>query len=199
MFRRASLAVLLLSASLSGYAQQQLPNLRIKTRSVSELQADQRSLIGQWCRLDYEGSRLRDDGWKKFDSLTNIKNNPDFSSVYIVTRYQMTPPDRASMESSVTYSVIGRFEIGIGYTKQNSTRDVNFRFSDKQGDLQIVDFEPAQPNVSKPVFVEWLKQQLAATKNASDKMALQNALDQLVPSPPKPKPEQGESSSKQLN
>lgn len=197
MFHRTLIAGLFLTVSLSGYAQQQLPNLRIKTRSIAELQADERSLIGQWCRLDYEGSRLSEDGWKKFDPLTSIKQNPEFSSIYVVSRYQMNPPERASMEAVVSYNVIGRYEIGIGYTKLNDTRDVAFRFSDKQGDLQIVEFDPAPPNVSKPVFIEWLKQQLAATKNVNDRIALQNALDQLVPPPPKPKPEQGESSSKQ--
>src|SRR3569833_2305017 len=168
MFRRTLVAGLFLTVSLSGFAQQQLPNLRIKTRSVAELQADERSLIGQWCRLDYEGARLTDDGWKKFDPLTNIKNNPEFSSIYVVSRYQMNPPERASMEGTVSYNVIGRYEIGIGYTKLSDTRDVTFRFSDKQGELQIVELEPAQPNVSKPVIIEWLKQQLATTKSAAD-------------------------------
>jgi hypothetical protein len=197
MFRRTLIAGLFLTVSLSGFAQQQLPNLRIRTRSVAELQADERSLIGQWCRLDYEGSRLTEDGWKKFDTLTNIKQNPEFSSIYVVSRYQMNPPERASMDGVVSYNVIGRYEMGIGYTKLSNTRDIAFRFSDKQGDLQIVELEPVQPNVSKPVFIDWIKQQLATTKNVNDKMALQNALDQLVPPPPKPKAEQGESSSKQ--
>lgn len=195
MFRRA---VLLLSLSfISVNAFTQLPNLRIKTRSVSELQAEQRGLLGQWCRLDFEGSRLGDSGWKKFDSLTNIKLNPEFGSIYVISRYQIDPPSRVSMSVPVTYNVIGRYEVGIGYTPMNDTRYVDFKFSDKEGDLQIVDIDPPQPNVSKAVFLSWVKEQLAATKSDTDKLALQNALNQLLPPAPKPKTEVGMSSSKQ--
>jgi hypothetical protein len=195
MFRRAVAFVFLSLISLTAVAQ--LPNLRIKTRSIPELQADQRTLVGQWCRLDFEGTRLSDDTWKKFDGVTNIKRNPEFSSVYLISRYQINPPERVSMEASVTYNVIGRYEVGIGYQAFSDTRYVTFKFSDKDGDLQIVDLDPSQPNVSKPAFLAWLKAQIATTKNASEKMALQHALDQLVPPPPKPKTDEGSSSSQQ--
>ncbi len=195
MLRRMLFAIFLLSVSLAA----QVPSYRIKTRSVSELQADQRTLIGQWCRFDYEGSRLTDEGWKKFDPLTPLKHNPDFSSVYVISRYQMTPPDRVSMAGSVAYTVVGRYEVGVGYTSTNDTRYVDFKFAEKEGELQIVDVVPAQPNVSKPAFIAWVKAQIASTKNASEKMSLQQALNLLVPPPPKPKTEEGSSSSKQTN
>ena len=195
MFRRAVLAVFLIFVCSAAFAQ--LPNLRIKTRSVSELQADQRALIGQWCRLDFEGARLTDEGWKKFDGATNIKRNPDYSTIYVISRYQMNAPERVSMTATVTYNVIGRYEVGIGYTPITDTRYVDFKFSEKEGDLQIIDVDPPHPNVSKTAFLAWVKEQLVATKNDSDKLALQNALNQLVPPPPKAKPDEGSSSSKQ--
>lgn len=198
MFRRMFFVGFMLSVSLCAAAQYQVPNLRLKTRSVAELQADERTLIGQWCRSDYEGARLSPDGWKKFDAVTSLKSNPDFNSIYVISRYQMNPPERVSMEASVTYSVIGRYELGIGYTLLSDTRDLNFKFSDKSGDLQISEIDPPQPNVSKPAFIAWLKTQLANAKSVSEKMPLQQALDQLVPPPPKPKTEEGSSSSKQL-
>ena len=195
MFRRAVILLSLSFVSVNAFTQ--VPNLRIKTRSVSELQAEQRGLVGQWCRLDFEGSRLNDGGWKKFDNLTNIKLNPDFSSIYVISRYQVDSPERISMSVPVTYNVIGRYEVGVGYTPMNDTRYVAFKFSDKEGDLQIVDIDPPQPNVSKMVFLAWVKEQLAAAKSDTDKLALQNALNQLVPPQPKPKTDEGMSSSKQ--
>jgi hypothetical protein len=198
MSRRTFLAVFVLFASLAGVAQQKLPNLRLKARSVPELQADQRTLISQWCRFDYEGSRLTDDGWKKLEPVTSIKRNPDFNSIYVISRYQVNPPTRVSMEGTATYTVIGRYELGIGYTPVTDSRYVEFKFAEKDGDLQLVDVDPVQPNVSKPAFIAWLKTQLASTKNATDKLPLQQALDQMVPPPPKPKVDQGSSSSKQV-
>ena len=177
----------------------QVPSYKIRTRSITELQADERSLVSQWCRLDFEGARLSPDGWKKFDPLTNLKANPDFSAIYVVSRYQFLSPDRVSMDASATFNVIGKYEIGIGYTPQSDTRYVNFHFSDKEGDLQIVDIDPAQPSVSKPAMIAWLKSQIEATKSAADKITLQNALNQLQPPPPAPpksKTDEGSSSSK---
>ena len=193
MFRRTVVFVCVLFLAGSAFAQ--LPSLRIKTRSVSELQADQRTLIGQWCRMDFEGARLSSADWTKFDPLTSLKSNPDFSAIYVITRYQMVPPDRVSMQATVSFNVIGRFDVGMGYTPMNDMRYVDFKFAEKDGDLQITDLDPSQPNVSKAAFIAWLKTQIASTSNDLDKLALKNALEQLVPPPPKPKPE-GSSSSK---
>lgn len=192
-FCRWFLAVCLLAT----FSFAQVPSYRIHSRSISELQADQRRLVSQWCRLDWEGSRLNADGWKKFDPLTTLKLNPDYNSIYVVSRYEMLPPERVSMESTVSYTVIGRYEPGIGFTADPESRTVTFKFSDKDSDLQITGLEPAQPNVSKPVFINWLKAQLATAKTPADKLPLQSALDQLVPPPPpKPKTDEGSSSSK---
>jgi hypothetical protein len=193
MFRRIVVAAVVVSSSL---ALAQAPSYRIKTRSVSELYADERSLIGQWCRYDFEGSRLSPDGWKKFDALTTMKSNPDYSSVYVVSRYQMVAPERPSMAAQVRYWVIGRFEPGIGYSVQPDTRDVVFRFAEKDGELQVIDLDPAQPNISKPAFEAWVKAQLATATTQPEKTLLQHVLDQLNPPPPKPKVEEGSSSSK---
>ncbi len=189
-------SILLAVCLASPLAFAQTPSYRIRTRSVSELQADQRRLVSQWCRLDWEGTRLNADGWKKFDPLTTMKTNPDYMSVYVVSRYEIQPPDRVSMESTVTYNVLGRFEPGIGYTAEPDSRTVTFKFSDKEGDLQIVSVDPEQPNVSKPIFITWLKTQLAAAKTDIDKLPLQSALNQLEPPPQKPKTEAASSSSK---
>ncbi len=180
-------------------ASAQMPNYKIHVRTVAELQADERQLTSQWCRLDFEGSRLTDDGWKKFDPLTTIKHNPDYTAIYVVTRYQFNPPERVSMDASVDYNVIGRYEPGIGYTPESGTRTVNFHFSDKEGDLQITDIDPAQPNISKAMMISWLKAQLASAKTPADKIPLELALNQLAPPPPKPKAEEGSSSSTHLD
>jgi len=193
MHRRILLAILLAAPLAMGQA----PSIKLKTHSVPELQAGQRALVGQWCRMDFEGSRLSDNGWKKFEPLTTIKLNPDFAAIYVVSRYQMDPPQKVSMEATVDYNVIGRYESGVGYVPSDDIRSVTFKFAEKEGELQIVDVDPAQPNVSKPVFIAWIKAQLAAAKSAADKTALQQTLNLLVPPPPKPKTEEGSSSSKQ--
>ncbi len=172
-------AVLLLGGLVSG----QTPTVRLHSRSVSELQADQRSLIGQWCRLDYEGSRLSDAGWKKFEPIATPKHNPEFNSIYVVSRYQLIPPDKVGMTTDVSYMVIGRYDLGIGYTPAPGTRYVTYRFAEKDGTLEVEDIDPPQPNVSKPAMITWLKAQLATAKSPDEKMPIEKALSALSPTP----------------
>ena len=42
---------------------------RLRMKTAAEYAALQRQLIGSYCRLDFEGSRLSDDAWTKMKPL----------------------------------------------------------------------------------------------------------------------------------
>lgn len=154
---------------------------RVKPRSIAELQAEQRRVIGGWCRGDYEGARLSADDWSKLAPLTTMKTNPEFNTIVIVSRYQMNSPERYSPNATVTYYVIGQYEPGIGFTQLSGTRDVSFSFDDRGEKIAISDLHPATPFVSRQVAVTWLRRQLEAAKTDLDKSQLSRALQALEP------------------
>lgn len=171
-------AFLLLSTSLlaqSGY--------RLHIRNPSELYAEQRRIVGTWCRQDFEGLRLTPNGWERYKQLTNLKSNPDSPSVLIVSRYQIEQRDASavSWNLDVTYFVIGRFERNGGYIPDEFTDTVTYRTKDIDGDIVITDLEPASPHLSKKAAVEWMKRELATTTSDVEKFHLTNALKTLDP------------------
>ena len=171
-------AFLLLSTSLLAQS-----GLRLRVRNPSDLYAEQRRVIGTWCRQDFEGLRLAPNGWERYKQLTNIKSNPDSPSVLIVSRYQIEQHDASavSWNLDVTYFVIGRYERNGGYIPDEFTETVTYRTKDIDGDIVITDLDPTSPHLSKKAAVEWMKRELATTTSDVEKFHLTNALKTLDP------------------
>lgn len=152
---------------------------KLKTRTVAELSAEQRQVVGRWCRLDYDGLRLSRGAWEKFAPLTTMKSNPEFRGIQIVSRYQVLPSDRPSVEASVAYVLIGHFELGPGFTRESGTATINYRLTDRDGQLLIADMAPSRPHVSRQAALAWLKQQREAVSNDADRMQIDAAIQAL--------------------
>ncbi|MGE5111160.1 MAG: hypothetical protein ACM3JB_09905 [Acidobacteriaceae bacterium] len=175
---RPRFLLLLLFFSLPVFAQ-----LRLHVRNPEEVYAEQRRVVSSWCRQDFTGLRLNSEGWNRYKSLTNIKDNPDQSTVVIISRYQVGghDPQSISWDVNVNYVVIGRYERSSGYAPDGGTETVTFRTKDVDGDIVITEVDPASPHVSKKAALDWLKQQLASTTSDVEKFHLANAIKQLEP------------------
>lgn len=156
---------------------------RLKTRGIAELNADQRRVIGTWCRQDFEGLRLSESGWERFKPVTALKKNPDINTIVIVSRYQFEPHEgaSASWDTDVTYTVIGRYEIGGGFIANPGTEVVTFQTKDVDGDIVIINLDPATPHVSKKAAIDWMKKTVESTASDVEKIHLRDALKVLEP------------------
>jgi len=185
MRRFALITIVLFFGLLSvSFAQNSVPTYRLRTRSFSEIIAKQRQLVGDYCRADFEGGRLTPNGWSKMGPLTTMRTNPDFSSIVIVSRYQMDSPSRPSNDVDVSYLVIGRYENGIGLNRSSRASNVTFRVVEKDGDLVISDIGSPAPHVSLRAAVAWMKDLLAKSHSELEKDQLRNALKTLQPPAP---------------
>ena len=107
-------------------------------------------MISAYCRLDFQGARLSPEGWERIRNLSVFRENPDFSSVFVVSRYQLIETHIPTNSLSVAYTVIGRYEDGAGYTPMPSVvRNVTFETHDQLANLRIVSIDPATPFVSR--------------------------------------------------
>ena len=155
---------------------------RLRMKTAGEYAALQRQLVGAYCRLDFEGNRLSDDSWAKIKPLVRFKQNADFNLVEIVSRYQIAPPEgQSSQFVSVNYVVLGRYEIGYGYTPAPTNYDVRFRAEEKDDQLEITTIDPNTPRVSKRAAIQWLKSRLEKSTNSIEKSQIQKALAVLDP------------------
>lgn len=169
-------AVVFLSSLLSAQS-----GLRLRIRNPSELYAEQRRVIGTWCRQDFEGLRLTGGAWDRFKPVTAIKDNPYVSSIVIVSRYQVDQPAAPTWSLEVTYTVLGRYEHGSGYRPDSGTETVTFKTRDIDGDILITELEPNSPHVSKKAAIEWMKRRLASPASDVEKIHIADALKALEP------------------
>ena len=156
---------------------------RLKTRSASDLYADQRRVVGTWCRQDFEGLRLSDTGWDRFKSVTVFKKDPEFTSIVIVSRFQVEPRDNISWDMDVTYQILGRYDLASGYMADPGSQTLTFLTKDIDGDILIVGIDPGAPHVSKKAAIDWMKRQLQTTTSDIEKIHLSDAL-KLLEAPP---------------
>jgi hypothetical protein len=171
-------ALLLFSTSLFGQA-----GFRLHVRNASEVYAEQRRLVGTWCRQDFEGVRLAPGGWERYKALTKLKSNPESQTVLIVSRYQIEQHEvqSVSWDVDVTYFVVGRFERGGGYVADEHPETVTFRTKEIDGDIVVTDVDPVHPHLSKKAAIEWMKRELATTTSDVEKFHLASALKILEP------------------
>jgi hypothetical protein len=176
MLLKFVLAFLLLSTPL--FAQFQL-----HLRNPEDIYAEQRRAVGSWCRQDFMGYRLSDNGWDRYKSLTSLKHNPDSASVVIVSRYQVGEhdPRSVSWNVSVTYVVLGRYDHAAGYSPATGTETVVFQTKNVDDNILITGLDPTSPHVSKTAALAWIKQQLESTQSDIERIHLTDALKKLEP------------------
>jgi hypothetical protein len=180
MRKYAYICIIILVTSAFSFSQ---TGFRLKTRSASDLYAEQRRAVGTWCRQDFEGLRLSDTGWDRFKSVTSFKKNPEFTSIVIVSRFQVEARDTMAWDMDVTYTTIGRYERGAGYVPESGTQTITFSTKDIDGDILVTNVDPASPHVSKKAAIEWMKRELQTTTSDVEKIHLQDALKVLDTQP----------------
>ncbi len=175
------LIVFLLLAGCVGLAQTPLP---LGAHSSSREPA--RIVVNDYCRLDYQGSRLAKDTWPRVKALTTWKDNPDWQGFTIVSQYEVSPADEGlrSATVNVQYSVLGHFDVGLGFFPEQRREDVWFLLKNVDSSWKIdAQDPPINPHVSKLRAISWLKASLATEKDPANKIALQKALKDLGGNP----------------
>jgi hypothetical protein len=153
--------------------------LNPKIRSFEQTTIEQRQLVSNYCRLDFQGARLSPEGWERMRNLSSFRDNPDFTSIFIVSRYQLIETTVPSYELDVAYVVIGRYEEGAGYMPMPSVRNVTFETRDQSGELRIIRINSSTPFVSRKAAIDWLKAKLAKQKEASGRAQIEAAIQEL--------------------
>ena len=101
-------------------------------------EAEVRNKVGQYCRLDYLGARLNEQDFQKLKPVVNWPTNPDFPLIDVVSRYDLgsnVTQEHGKWHVTVTYHLLGRFNLGQGYSTEvsGSTTEVEFTVQEFNG------------------------------------------------------------------
>lgn len=182
LLRRSLLTFMFVAGAASFVAAQfdvPLSHSQQDTRS-----ADVRELVSKYCRLDYEGTRLDDQGWPKFEPLVSWRRNPEYTEINVISRYTVDPEPASSHGKytvTVHYHLLGSYNLATGYVREapNSVQDVEYTVTDTNGDLRISGSENNLPHPSRAAMLKWLNDKLSATQDEQTKTRYQEALRQL--------------------
>jgi hypothetical protein len=156
------------------------PSVRLVGQSFSDLYAAQKMLLSSFCRLDFEGARLQAGGWERFRPYTSLHANPEFTSILIVTRFDIETPEQPTEELNVHFQAVGSYQLGEGYTADKSSQSAEFRVQEQNGSLMVTAVSPESPHVSLRAALVWMKQLLDDPKtDDAERVHLRDAVNQL--------------------
>ena len=146
-------------------------------------EADVRNRVGQYCRLDYQGARLSDQDWQKLKPVVNWTSNPEYPLIDVVSRYDIgssVTQDHGKWRVTVTYHLLGRFNLGQGYSTEvaGSDKEVEFSVQEINGELKVSSVDPNFPHPSKASMLKWLEAKQAAAE-PNMKVVYEHAIKEL--------------------
>jgi hypothetical protein len=159
-----------------------------KMRTFQQMAGEEWRIVSTYCRLDFQGARLTPEGWARIGNLTSFRDNPEFHSFFVISRYQLIENSAPSDDMEVAFVVIGRYDEGGGYVPVPSVvRNARFEMHDQNGELRITHIEPTTPFVSRASTIDWLKNKLTTQKDAADRRQIEASI-QALESQNKPAP-----------
>ena len=153
--------------------------------------ADVRELVSKYCRLDYEGTRLDEQGWAKVEPLVSWKSNPEYAEINVIARYTVDPEPPSSHDKytvTVRYRLLGSYNLATGYAPEGpgAVQTVDYTVTDTNGNLRISDSENNLPHPSRAAMLKWLNEKLSTAQDDAAKRRYQEALRLLQAQPASP-------------
>jgi hypothetical protein len=150
-----------------------------------------RTLVSNYCRLDYEGGRLDPKMWTKFQPLVWWTEAPKYTQIDVVARYVVdSEPESRNNKYVVSahYRLLGTYDLVNGYVPEPSgtMQNVDFLVSSENTEWRIGDAENTFPHPSRAAMLKWLNEQIATTQDAPTKQRLQRALTEVQAQPASP-------------
>lgn len=179
---KLGLLLLLLWGMLGAGQAEAQAHYRLWPKDPAEL-AEGQHLVRRWCRMDFMGFRLDSESWKRMQALTMFEEEPSWTAFEVVSDFELLPPERDpnwGQVLRVRYAVLGRFEMGVGYTPLRRAGEAVFRFGLQDDKLRISEIYPsAIPRIGRARTLSWLRQSLEQEQDPRRQRILRQAIQEL--------------------
>jgi hypothetical protein len=185
---RRLLCLLFLFTLTSAAVAQMGTGVPLNTPTVIDSAVKKRILLSNYCRLDFEGARLRPDGWNRFKPYTSMLSNPEYSRIVIVTRFNVEPPQSDTL-LYVGFLQVGYYDEVEGYVALPTTDRVEFHVEEHRDEVFVRNVTPGMPHVSPRAAIAWMNLRMADPKTSDvERGHLKEAVNQLSKFLPQPRP-----------
>lgn len=170
------IAVLMMSPFCLG----QVPSMNLpRTADPVAFPAEQRLIVINYCRADFDGARLSPQAFERIRPLLLQKENPKFAAFDVVSRYTVPAPDDANSSVVAKYRILGRWDNSSGWRDGSFSEDVQFDVVQREGSALISNIDPGHPRVSARAGLTYLRQQLANAQTDEERSKIQKGIDAL--------------------
>jgi hypothetical protein len=176
------LFLFVLTSAALGQAGSMTPQIPLSGSNDIDMATKKRVLISNYCRLDFEGMRLRPDGWNRFKPYVSMRVNPDYSRVVIVSRFDVETPEETVEVLHVNYREVGYYDELDGYSAFATSERVEFHIQEQQhgNEVLVTEISPGMPHVSPRAAIAWMNLRLADPKTSEvERTHLKDAVQQL--------------------
>lgn len=164
------------------------PGVPLNTPSVIDTVTKKKILLSNYCRLDFEGARLRPDGWSRLKPYTSMRANPEYSRVVVVTRFTVEDPQGGAL-LYVSFQQVGYYDEVEGYVASPDSDRVEFHVEEHRDEVLVRNVSPGMPHVSPRAAIAWMNMRMADPKTSDVERAhLKDAVNQLNKFLPQPRP-----------
>jgi len=190
--RRRLLSLLflfVLASAALGQAGSGMPQIPISGSNDIDMATKKRVLISNYCRLDFEGMRLRPDGWERFRPYVSMRSNPEYIRVVIVSRFNVDTPEETTEVLYVNYREVGYYDELDGFVAFATSERVEFHVQEQRDEVIVTEVSPGMPHVSPRAAITWMNLRLADPKTSDlERTHLKDAVQQLnkILQPPTP-------------
>ncbi|MFB3815240.1 MAG: hypothetical protein ACE14L_14125 [Terriglobales bacterium] len=157
--------------------------VRLSPRDPAAL-IEPKTLVRRYCEMDAQGFRLASDTAKRLESVTTFESLPEWHGFDVIARYEIAgaKSNARGVLVTVNYVVLGRFEIGVGYTPEPRLVTLEIQAVADNDDWKVLGTDNLnRPRISRARTLKWLQDQLATEQDAEWKQTLQRAIQQLQP------------------
>jgi hypothetical protein len=172
---RWTIVVLALCASLCAQT-----GVRISPRDSTAL-VNARTAVRRYCEMDAQGFRLDADSAKRMQDITTAKAPPEWHSFQVISEYRIGAAriNSRGVLVPVTYTILGRFDVGDGYTDDPRSETVELQTVAGDGGWKVENDDLAMPYVLRVQALKWLRESAGTEKDPVRKHALEQALREL--------------------
>jgi hypothetical protein len=164
------------------FASQAQTGVRIVPRSNAALNAA-KIAVRRYCDMDAAGFRLSRETAARMRAVEVIQEMPQWQGFWVIADYQIESARSNSRGILVTvsYRVLGRFELGDGYIPEPNAETVEVQTVADGDEWKLAGDNGSlvRPRIGRARALKWLQEQASAATNPQDRHTLENAIHAL--------------------
>jgi hypothetical protein len=154
--------------------------VKITPRDTSALLAP-KNAVRRYCEMDAQAFRLSTDSAKRMQLVVAEQLSNEWHGFEVIADYQIgaAKANARGVVVTVTYTVLGRIEVGDGYTPDPRVDTIEVQTISEGDDWKLLADELRIPRVRRVYALKWLREQASTEKDPYRKVALDQAIKAL--------------------